>query len=422
MAVRINSGVSAFRVGTEGGGECGPWEWPPNSGRLFMVGFNDSTGTIQIWYSEDDGATWSEADSAGRPSGLPNSYSVGVAGCQVDGTLYVAYPYGNPTGTSYVAAALSAFDMDSLLWGRDMRDDATTPHLEPNFDWYDCNNGIVPLPGERLRLLHLNDTLGLPGVPPLEYGVRFSDLDLTTGVWGAQTIVDDTPDGVAFPSSIVAGAGGRTHIFYKDDTSGGSGGQRGMHRTVNEDGSMEAEQVLIASPDFAWVDKYGFGQAHSVYDPVSGKVKLAVPYHGVRVTSPANHSRIGIMVADSEAEPSWTAVELGTDPVYDGFGAGESADGNVLAGCFYGHLRAFHAVLCGQTLASLPRTANSEVDMHRYRYLGGAASSALVHDPGGTLYVSGVHVRPITGGLGIIFSVNGTQAWFEKVPLDFCTG
>lgn len=400
MGTQINPSETPFRIGTEGGGDCGPWEWPHNSGRLFMLGKRVSgTQNAQVWYSTDNGASWAEADSANRPSGIHASdFAVGVVGCTVGDTIYLAYH------TLVPAINVTAFSMDTLSYGRTL---TGGPIAEPNFSTYECLCAVVPLPGERVRVLYLNDS------PSFSYNTKFVDLDVVTGSWGSEIQINVTDNNSHYPYGLYLGAAGRTHAFYYDDQN-----DIGYERTIDESGALGTEQAIFTPSGI--LSKRGFGLGHSLYNPSVASVEMIVPYLGDVVSSPSNHWPVKVARAESAAVPSWVIEEVSVDPTYVP-AAGTVTDGAVASACFFGHLHSAHVMHVGQAVSSLPYTAG-ELDVFHRRSAGSWGASEAVADAGGSLDVTSVRMRPISSGLAVLYVVDYTDVFFTELPLSFCTG
>ncbi|MDK3257091.1 hypothetical protein [Blastococcus capsensis] len=280
---------------------------------------DDGDNEPKAMRSTDGGATWSEIDREGRPSAgdLEADWLV-----QVGTRIWFGYQKSN--GSVFVSAFGTSDDrIDPDTWS--VAEKVHETEIEPEDQWV----SLAARGDGDLWVLYATDPTSRQ---PYRIGVR--PFSAATGDAGDEFLLD--PDRTVSQAVAVAGAGGVTHVFYKDHAerqvfyrSLAADGTLGPSVRVDTDGAHRVRAPLtnpvVHRVDgaevvtVAWADESGVLQAASVEDGrVTGAPRQVsdVPI----VIDPAdttNRGAVAHLAADGSTVHAVYADEAAQDVWYD---------------------------------------------------------------------------------------------------------
>ena len=393
LPAEVNSAESGFRLGTDGGGDCGPWT---HEGRLFGLFIDNANINLEVWYDDGSsrGENFAEADAANHPA--VNSVDRYAAGTPVGDTLWIVFA---DSSSNLVAIPFSFTD---LVFGSPI---TGGPEQNAITGWEDPL-AVVAIPGNRLRIFHN----GAFGATNGSAQTHFVDLDVIAGTWGTDTVVEDSPDvsGTDCVSAgLLLGSGGLTHAFYVREVSS-TGEVQLLHRSISSDGgTLGTEQEILNEPTIGTFQQF-IGDRR--YDVVGAVVKLAVPYFDNATGSPSRYP-LRVFLTDSETDPTWTDESIGAEPV-------GTADTPSMAACWIGSQ--LHVAMTAMASADLPHGAGDN-DLYRVSDSGSGWGTPVVVVDDASISLDNCRARWIDVGLGM-FYVRSLKPWYTEVAIDPCSG
>jgi hypothetical protein len=253
-----------------------------NGSDLYAVLIDATNNHVEVWRSTDGGNSWSEQDSAGKPSISTTASRKSVDVVQAGTTLHVAVLRG--TGPALVAN----FSMATNTWG--------TATAEGSVVSGGSNSGNAPIflarrsDGDYI-LVHQGATESVMGTAYRR--VTYSRHEGST--WTVAQAVSATGVQSHYDAhAAILGDSDRVHIFYTDSANADL-----LHRSLTSANVLNAVQTVDASVHVTI--------NHSVGVPVKNGSELFIPY----VDSDQNIADVRVNSADS---PTWPSPNTGITP------------------------------------------------------------------------------------------------------------
>lgn len=246
---------------------------PRESGGNLYAPFYVFSGTMQLgmFKSTDGGETWTEQDSANRPTGV---ISTALAVGQITTTLYVLYT------PSAVTAQIRKFDCSTDTWVALESGMATSPPtLNANITGAGAQPGFLIVRGDGdYVVFHNGSTENVMGSAYRR--IKYSRFQ--SGAWTINVRVDNgTGDQFHWDArAAVLGSSSRSHFFYTKSSS-----SLGFHKALTSANALQAEGnddgTLLATPTAA----YCFGNPVAYVDGADTKIVVPTDNKAWRFTS-----------------------------------------------------------------------------------------------------------------------------------------
>jgi hypothetical protein len=339
---------------------------------------------LEVWKSENAGQTWTECDEGNHPE-VVTPFTPSVFSADTDGTrIYIHFLHQG----SHPSASVAVFDMSTEQWDAiyDGGPDVFGGD-DPKFCVCDNGTGVLIWDGEQEEV-NFN-------VYGRIWAVR---VDLSSGAWGSAFMLRQGFEQSYFNAALVAGTGGRAHIFYYDATPSIIGS---FCLRSNNSESADHEFWNDPSGDFSGL----WGQP----DKARADGKVIFAWH-VQENSAPGTDTVYVSEAVSADSPSWSSPatalvlsfsSLTADPILD-FGSlavawSDPADLPVL--------------FWGETVSASPFRQKY---WHKQRGAGGSwpAGKTLIYDAGATFVSHQASLSRVPGRVG---------AFFDFAPSPFST-